>query len=252
MRRLALVLLMGCSQSPTGRTEIILVSDQQMTEMGTEAFAQLRQETPESTDQATKAYVDCVANALVAVTETEADWEIVLFDQPDTVNAFALPGGKIGVFTGLLEVASTPGELAAVIGHEISHVTARHSAERVSQDMLIDLSVSTVAAIFGDGVTGSAAIAALGVGSQVGVVLPFTRVQESEADELGQQLMAQAGFDPRDALTLWMKMAQLGGSGVPAILSDHPSDEERVADLMKTLPMAQAMYDASRATNCQR
>jgi predicted Zn-dependent protease len=112
--------------------------------------------------------------------------------------------------------------------------------------------LSTVSAIFGNSATAGAAMAALGIGSQVGIVLPFSRTQESEADQLGQQLMAKAGFDPAQALTLWQKMGQLGGSGTPAILSDHPSDEDRLQALTKTLPKAEQMFDPAHPANCQR
>jgi predicted Zn-dependent protease len=258
MRRLALglfVLVMACQKSPSGRRQLILVSDSQMAEMGTQAFEQMKAMTPSTTN----AFVQCVAQAITALPEVQkfssTGWEIVVFDEPQTVNAFALPGGKIGVYTGILQVTTTQGELAAVLGHEVSHVLSRHSAERVTEDSALNLGVTAISSIFSNPTTRNIAVGALGIGSQVGIVLPFSRTQEAEADDLGQKLMAEAGFDPEEAVNLWVKMAMLGGTSTPAILSDHPDDASRQKDLMNRLPQTKPLYDRARAAglmpNCQ-
>ncbi len=245
----------GCIHSPTGRREFIIVPDSQMNDLGAQSFAQLQAQQPATQDPALNGYVNCVAQAITARANVNANWEVVVFADDKTVNAFALPGGKIGVYSGLLPVAKTPGQLAAVLGHEVSHVVARHGAERVSQQEALNLGMSAVGELMNNPTTRNIALGALGIGSQVGVVLPFSRMQESEADKLGQKLMADAGFDPRESLTLWQNMAALGGSGTPAILSDHPADADRLQALQNSLNDVLPIYEQARAEgrtpNCQ-
>ena len=180
-------------------------------------------------------------------------WELQVFED-DSANAFALPGGKIGVHTGLLRVARTPGQLAAVLGHEVGHVLARHSNERVSQQLGAQLGLLTAGSLIGAiSQTGSPdqqlIYQALGVGTQLGL-LKFSRLQESEADGIGLELMAQAGFDPRESIELWKNMEHASQGQPPEFLSTHPSHGTRIADLSAGMPEAQQSW--KRATSAGR
>ncbi len=249
------ILLVACATSPTGRNTIKLFPSSQMNEMGAAAYLQTKQDTPVSKDGRANAYVACVANQMTRL--VGGDWEVTVFAD-DAANAFALPGGKIGVFTGLLEVAETQDQLAAVIGHEIAHVQAEHSNERVSTNYIAQAGMSVVQAVagaYGADQQGTM-MGLLGLGAQYGVLLPFGRAQESEADVLGLALMARAGFDPRDSVRLWENMAKAGGGQPPEFLSTHPSHSTRIADLNRGIPQVmpdyQAAQQAGRRPNCRR
>lgn len=246
--------LAACATSPLGRSQLMLVSDARMAEMGVAAFDQLKSEQKVSTNARTNAYVRCVADAITSALPSGRDvppsWEVVVFEDP-TANAFALPGGKIGVNTGLLPVARNQDQLATVIGHEVAHVIARHGAERVSQSAAAQLAESGVAAagiVDPATTTGKLALGALGLGVQYGVLMPYSRTQESEADLLGLDYMARAGFDPRQSVELWKNMAQAGGGGQPPeFLSTHPSHETRIRDLEQRIPEAEKLEQQARA-----
>ncbi|MGH8443934.1 MAG: M48 family metallopeptidase, partial [Solimonas sp.] len=184
------------------------------------------------------AYVQCVAKAIT--NEIGGTWEIQTFDSKD-VNAFALPGGKIGVYTGLLKVARTQDQLAAVIGHEVSHVLAGHSASRVSNQMAAQFGAVLLSA--GTGLSPDV----VSSGAQYLLLLPFSRGDESEADILGMDLMARAGFDPSQAIVLWQNMSKEAGQTPPEFMSTHPSNDTRIADLQRNLPKDQPVYQAARA-----
>ncbi|UGA57114.1 M48 family metallopeptidase [Vibrio sp. VB16] len=226
--------LVACSSSPTGRHQIIMFSDQQMNSMGTQSFESLKKEQKISKNKKTNDYVQCVTNAIlpyVAKQEGFSEWEVVVFDS-EQVNAFALPGGKIGVYTGLLKVAENQDQLATVIGHEIAHVLAEHSNERMSQAQLANVGLQVTNATLNDSEYQGLAMAALGLGVQYGVLLPYGRTQESEADIVGLELMANAGFDPYQSIDLWRNMAKAsGGNQPPELLSTHPSHSTRIEDL---------------------
>ncbi|CAM3795544.1 M48 family metallopeptidase [Vibrio aquimaris] len=229
--------LMACSSSPTGRQQLLLFSDQDMSTLGAQSFEQMKQDQKISTNHKTNAYVQCVAKAVTSHLPAQAgfkDWEVVVFDS-EQVNAFALPGGKIGVYTGLLDVAKNQDQLATVIGHEIAHVLADHSNERLSQSQLTNAGLQITSAALGSSQYAqyqSATMAALGLGIQYGVLLPYGRTQESEADLVGLELMAKAGFDPTQSVELWKNMAKAsGGSQPPELLSTHPSHSTRIQDL---------------------
>ncbi|MFC1235428.1 M48 family metallopeptidase [Vibrio sp. F74] len=226
--------LVACSSSPTGRHQIIMFSDQQMNSMGTQSFESLKKEQKISKNKKTNDYVQCVTSAIlpyVAKQEGFSEWEVVVFDS-EQVNAFALPGGKIGVYTGLLKVAENQDQLATVIGHEIAHVLAEHSNERMSQAQLANVGLQVTNATLNDSEYQGLAMAALGLGVQYGVLLPYGRTQESEADIVGLELMANAGFDPYQSIDLWRNMAKAsGGNQPPELLSTHPSHNTRIADL---------------------
>ncbi|QHS10080.1 M48 family metallopeptidase [Sinimarinibacterium sp. NLF-5-8] len=230
--------LAACATSPTGRHQLRLVSDTEMTQMGITAFDELKQKEKLSTDARTNAYVQCVANAITR--EIGGTWEVQVFDSKE-VNAFALPGGKIGVYTGLLKVATTQDQLAAVLGHEVGHVQAGHSAARVSNQMVAQLGVGILA--------GSTGISPemIGMGANLLLVLPNSRGDESESDIIGQKLMAQAGFDPAQAVQLWNNMAKASSGAPPQMLSTHPSSDTRIRDLSKNLPNVTPIYQQARA-----
>ncbi len=241
-------LLAGCAVSPTGRRQLKLFPDEQMDAMGAESFQNLKQEQPISKDAAAIRTVTCVSEALIAELDPEwrDGWEIVVFEDK-SANAFALPGRKIGVHTGLLSVARTPDQLAAVIGHEIGHVLADHGNERVSQQSAVQIGMQTVAVMTDTTTgTGQATMAALGLGSQYGVLLPFSRSHESEADAIGLDLMARAGFDPAQSVTLWENMSAGGGQQPPEWMSTHPAHGTRISALRAGVPAANVKRDAAR------
>ncbi|MCW7504064.1 M48 family metallopeptidase [Leptospira paudalimensis] len=243
LQLISLVLfVLHCNTSPTGRKQIILVSDGEMNEMGTQAFDDLKSKTPIDTRNNTNAYVRCIVDSELGVTTdtTGVDsWEVIVF-KDNTPNAFALPGGKIGVFTGMFSVAKNKDQLAAVIGHEIGHVIARHGNERVSQNQLASGSVKLLETLGKPTVAG-----ALGMGAKLGVLLPFSRQHESEADLIGLEIMAKSGFDPRESVNLWKNMSALGGGKPTELLSTHPSDETRMKQLNQAMPKAMALYESA-------
>lgn len=233
-----------------GRSQLLLFPEADMAQMGVAAFAKQKEETPASKDAVANAYVACVARSITAAVQgaySNTKWEVVVF-QSDAVNAFALPGGKIGVYTGLLKVAENQDQLAAVIGHEVAHVLASHSNERVSTAYATDTSVQLVSIAVGATTQSQQQLyGLLGMGAQVGVVLPFGRAQESEADLLGLDLMARAGFDPRQSVNLWQNMARAGGAASPEFLSTHPSNATRIQNLQGRLDVAMPLRDQARA-----
>jgi predicted Zn-dependent protease len=253
---LAALLAAGCDRSPTGRTQFTMVPESQMDALGEQSFEELLQKLPLSDDPGLHEYVGCVAQALVdALPEPHGSWSIAVFDDP-APNAFALPGGKIGVHTGMLRVARTPEQLAAVIGHEIGHVIADHANERLTQElavqgglMLVDLLAEDAGSFEHETLR-----KALGIGAEYGLLLPYSRVHEREADRIGRDLMAKAGFDPRASVALWRNMAAAGGGQPPAFLSTHPSRDNRMAVLAEGMQAAEAEYRravaAGRVPHC--
>ena len=243
-----LLMLGSCAESPTGRPQLMLFDNTQVSKMGIQTFEEMKTKTPISKDKKTNQYVQCVAQAVLKVTPQKYQanpWEIVVFES-DQVNAFALPGGKIGVYTGLLLVAENQHQLAAVIGHEIAHVMAGHSNERLSSNQAISatLGVADVALAAMNTQYKAQLSSAFGLGAQVGLVLPFSRVHETEADVIGLDLMAKAGFQPEESVKLWQNMAKQGSGGTPQILSSHPVPENRIRKLQKDMPSALAAYQA--------
>jgi predicted Zn-dependent protease len=255
---LAAALLAGCVTSPTGRSQLMMVSDSQMSQMGLSAFNDMRKQGKFVNAPRERAYATCVAQALIKVLPppwNTQQWEVQIIGD-DSANAFALPGGRIGVNKGMFKVATNQDQLAVVLGHELSHVVSRHGAERVSDNMATQVAVAAGTAYAGSrGTNAGYAAAALGLGAEVGILLPFSRTQESEADTLGQRYMAQAGFDPRAAATLWQKMEQAGGSKPVAFLSTHPSSARRAQLLdqqaQQLMPTYQQARQHGRAPTCR-
>jgi predicted Zn-dependent protease len=248
-----LVLLAACSTSPTGRSQLVLMPDSQMNQMGLQAFTNIKQKTPVEQGRVTNNYVQCVARAITR--EVGGSWEVVVF-KDDSANAFALPGSKIGVYTGLLKVAANQSQLATVIGHEVAHVLANHSNERVSQQFAVEQSLGLVSAVASPQTgTGKTLMGMLGVGAQYGILMPFSRVQESEADQYGLNLMARAGFDPRESVNLWVNMGKANKGQPPEFLSTHPSHSSRISDLNRQIPAALQLYQqaqqAGKRPNCR-
>jgi len=241
--------LLACATSPLGRRQLRLFPDQQMSQMGIAAYDKMKQEIPRSQDASTNSYVRCVANAVTAqVTGRHASssWEVTVFQDP-APNAFALPGGKIGVHTGLLTVARNQDQLATVLGHEVAHVLAEHGNERVSTAFALQTGVDLAATISGSSTPAQQQLLGLlGLGAQVGVLLPFSRAQESEADSLGLDLMARAGFDPRESVQLWKNMSAAGGGQPPEFLSTHPSHGTRIEDLTARMSDARVLSEQAR------
>jgi predicted Zn-dependent protease len=248
------VALTACATSPLGRKQLLLVGDDQMSQMGATAFTQMKGQTPPSTDAALNDYVRCIAVPITEAAKPQtqvANWEIVVFDDPQ-VNAFALPGGKIGVYKGLFKAAKNDAQVAAVIGHEVGHVIAKHGAERVSEQTLEGGVLGAVNAFLGGGGGAGSQVlmAALGLGTQVGVALPHSRTQEAEADLIGEKLMAQAGFDPAQSVELWHNMSVAAGKGPAEWMSDHPANDNRISSLQQNLPAAEQIYQQSPHHQC--
>ena len=252
------LLTVACATSPTGRNQVLLFSDQQLTQMGDQAFTSMKEELKVSHKRVQNNYVECVANAITARVPDSVfngQWEVVVFDDKQ-VNAFALPGGKIGVYTGLLDVAENQDQLAAVIGHEVGHVIAEHGNERMSQSTLINMGSQAVGQVLAaNEVPQSGPImAAIGLGVQVGVQLPFSRTHESEADLIGLQLMAESGFNPQQAVNLWQNMAAASNGKRPLeLLSTHPSPDTRIQDLKANMgPALTAYKNATYRPHCSQ
>jgi predicted Zn-dependent protease len=239
------LLALGCAKVPyTNRSQLILVSQQEETALGTQAFGQVVAKSRIDPSPTVNRDVREVGERLARVANRpDFQWKFVVIDDRQ-VNAFCLPGGKVAVYTGILPVAQDQAGLAVVLGHEIAHALARHGAERMSQSMVAQ-SVGQVLAIgLGGGAESAMILAAYGLGAQYGVLLPYGRTQESEADHIGLLLMAQAGYDPREALGFWQRMEQKGGGGTPEFLSTHPNHGTRAKQLSEWMPEATRLYDA--------
>ena len=245
----ACCMLSACAKSPLGRNQLKLYSSAQLAGMGQQTFDSMKSNQKVSTTQVTNHFVSCVASAItkhVPKSVFDGEWELVVFDDPQ-VNAFALPGGKIGVYTGLLEVAENQDQLAAVIGHEVGHVIAEHGNERMSSSTLIGIGMEATNALLQTNqiANNNLIMAAIGAGVQVGVELPFSRTHESEADLIGLQLMAKAGFRPEQSVKLWENMAKASGRGQPELLSTHPLPSTRISNLQQNMPWATQLYQAA-------
>lgn len=251
-------LTFSCAKSPLGRSQLKIYSSDQLAGMGEQAFDGMKTEQKVSTKQVTNEFVSCVAKAItkhVPQSVFSGEWEVVVFDDPQ-INAFALPGGKIGVYTGLLDVAENQEQLAAVIGHEVGHVIAEHGNERMSSSALIGIGMEATNALLQANqiANNDMIMAAIGTGVQVGVQLPFSRTHETEADLIGLDLMAKSGFAPLQSVKLWENMAAAsGGNKQPELLSTHPLPTTRIANLEKNMPAAQqAFLNATDKPQCKK
>lgn len=255
---LALALgLAGCATVPeTERRQLLLVDPEREVRMGAQAFEDISEEldfveSGPQVDQLERIGERIAAQAGPRLEERgypDLDWEFKVVDD-DQLNAFVLPAGKVVFYTGLMDLADSDAEIASVMGHEVAHVLARHSGERLSQNVL--MTTGLVAAQIGtsgrDPDEQRAIMAALGVGATVGVMLPFSRQHESEADRIGLTLMAEAGYDPEAAVSFWQKMAdERDGGGPPTFLSTHPGPGDRITHLREHMPEARAIYEDNR------
>lgn len=242
--------LTGCPKVPvTGRHSLNLLPESEELTLGIDSYRQVLAQSKLSKDPAAVALVRRVGERIAKISDRpDYAWEYNLIDDPKTVNAFCLPGGKVAVYTGILPVTQTDAGLAVVLGHEIAHAIAKHGAERMSQGLLLQLGQESLAVAMRNrpGETRAAVMQAFGLGATVGAVLPFGRFQESEADRIGLIYMARAGYDPREAVAFWKRMEKAGGGAPPEFLSTHPSHETRVRDLEKWMPEALKAYEDSR------
>jgi predicted Zn-dependent protease len=250
--------LAGCETNPyTGRSQLLMTSMSEEMKMGALAYDQVKSDPKmrpsqdpreiEPVKRVVARIVEAAKRSKYAEMAKQFQWEVTIIKDDKTANAFVLPGGKMAVYTGIFPMAKTEAGLAAVMGHEVVHALARHGAERMSQGQLTNATLQVVGAAAGaaggGGMLGQAAMAALGVGAQVGVLLPFSRKHESEADYIGILLAADAGYDPRESLALWERMGQMSGGGAPSeFMSTHPSHETRIDQLKKWMPEAMAIY----------
>jgi predicted Zn-dependent protease len=260
MKKLSTLVLVGlfiwsCSAAPyTGRSQVILVSEGQETALGDDAYKHVLRDSVITHNPEAERIVRKVGERIAAAAnKPEYKWEFTVINDPETVNAFAVPGGKVAAYTGIFAPARDEAGLAVVLGHEVAHALARHPAERMSQGMLLQLGgVGLGIALGKNPAIANQVLQAYGIIGGVGVELPFGRSQETEADHIGLILMAKAGYDPRVALDLWQRMETVekkdGAKGrPPEFLSTHPGYETRVQNIRSFLPEALSYYRPSNA-----
>ncbi len=251
------LLILGCATVPiTGRSQFSIIPAGQLISMSTDSFSKLIKESKLSTDQGKIDMVERVGGKVARATEEflwemgrgadikNFDWEFKLIEDPENVNAFAMPGGKVGVYTGILPVAQDDAGLATVMAHEIGHVIANHGGERMSQILMVQLGGVTLNAALNkeSEKTKYLWLAAYGVGTTLGYVLPHSRLQESESDRIGLILMARAGYDPHAAVGFWQRMNEQSKGRMPEFLSTHPAPTSRIAEIERRIPEAMAYY----------
>ena len=252
----SVLLFINCYQAPvTGRSQLILLPPQQVDQMGVTAFQEVVKKEGVSNNRRYNEAVRRVASRITRVSDTpNYNWEYRVIDDDDTINAFALPGGKIGVYTGILPIAKNDAGLATVLAHEVGHVAAHHGAERLSAGILAELGAAGLGVALSNKDPGvvNAVMQAFGLGVTVGGILPFSRNQESEADRIGLIYMARAGYDPRESIGFWQRMADATKNKPrpPQFLSTHPGSGTRITNLQKWMPEAMYYYERSnKATN---
>ena len=248
---LLLVFMVGCSHvAGTGRSQLNMVSPAQEAELGAEAFNEATAEVTLITSGPEAEMVRRVGRRIVNAAEVlypesmveDDQWKFVLIDDDSVQNAWAAPGGKVAIYTGILPVTKTEAGLAVVMAHEVAHVLAHHSAEQISHALLMNGVLSAGSAAMGDSANRAIVMQALGVGGQYGVALPFSRLHEAEADELGLFLMAEAGYDPRTAIAVWERMGESGSARPPEFMSTHPAPENRIEEFERLMPEAMDLY----------
>ncbi len=245
------LLVAGCTTVPyTQRRQLVLVSESENVSVGETLYRKLKEDQPVCLDPKANRILRRVGQRIAAVADRPYyKWEFTIFADKEQVNAFALPGGKIGVFTGIFPVAKDEAGLAAILGHEVAHVLARHAGERMSQGLVLQVLGAAGSAALGNAVsrqTLDLLMQAYGLGATVGVVLPFSRGQEAEADHIGLILAAKAGYDPAAALDIWDRMAKVDkGSPPPEFLSTHPQYGRRKRNIRNWLPEAYTYYHRS-------
>jgi predicted Zn-dependent protease len=240
----------GCRKvEGTGRNQLLLISEGTESQLGLQAFQVVLQKEKRSTDQQAMAIVERVGRRIAAAAPQKGfQYEFVLLDSKEP-NAFCLPGGKVCVYTGILEHCRDEGGLATVMSHEIAHAIARHGGERMSQGLIVEgLSTGLDAYLQSKGVSPTktnVALAAFGAGTQIGVLFPYSRTHEYEADYLGLTYMAKAGYDPRLAEQFWDRFGKAGGSAPPSFLSTHPASADRARKMRENTAEALKHYEVS-------
>ena len=246
---LAVLGLTGCTTVPeTGRRQLNFMSPGDEMQLGVSEFDKMKQGVPISKDPAANALLQRVGHRIAAVCPMkDAKWEFVVFESKEA-NAFCLPGGKVGVYTGILPITKDEAGLATVIGHEVAHAVARHGGERITEAMGLQLLGVVVDAGTRESKYHSAFVSGYGLGSQLGVALPHSRKQESEADHIGLLYMSRAGYDPEQAVFFWQRFADFNskqGSATPWFLRTHPLDAKRVEQLRGWIPEAKAQFKSA-------
>ena len=257
---LGMVFLTGCETNPyTGRSQILMVSADQMNQMGATQYTQVLNDPkvvvskdPRETEpvqRVAQRIIEAAKRSKYAEAAQSFDWEVTVIKDDNTKNAWALPGGKIAVYTGIFPMAKDEAGLAAIMGHVVIHALAQHGGERMSHGTIAQagLTISNIGlAILGvDPGLNQLAMQALGVGAQGLVLLPFSRKHESEADYVGVLLAADAGYDPQEAIHIWERMAAASNGAPPEFMSTHPSHETRITDLKGWMPEAMAIYQGA-------
>jgi metalloendopeptidase OMA1, mitochondrial len=252
---LFLVALTGCATVPyTHREQLILVPTSQELQLGATAY---REVLSKAVIVHNPKFVDPVRQVgqriATAANRPDYKWEFNVIDDDSMINAFALPGGKVAVYTGLFPVAQDDAGLAVVLGHEVAHALAHHGAERMSQGLLAQIGAIGLSVALGGSnpQTAQAVMQAYGLGAQYGVLLPFSRGQEAEADHIGLILMAKAGYDPHAAIGLWERMEKMNEKSPPEFLSTHPSYGARLANIRGWLPEAERYYKPDDVKNAK-
>ncbi len=238
--------LVGCATvDETGRKQLMLVSNEQEMQLGLTSFQEMKKELKVSQDPKINAMLQRVGQKIAAVADLpNAQWEFVAFESPEP-NAFCLPGGKVGIYTGILAITKNDAGLATVIGHEVAHASAHHGAERMSEAMALGVGGQLVGAAAGSYAPQYQQMATMlyGTGATLGRSLPHSRKQESEADKIGLFYMARAGYNPEAAVGFWERFAAAGkGSSTPWFLRTHPVDADRIAQLKQLMPEAKAQF----------
>ncbi|MGA0605947.1 M48 family metallopeptidase [Phenylobacterium sp. VNQ135] len=242
MAGLGALSLAACSEnSATGRNQLVFVDDAQLAQLADNAWSEVVAQAPPVRDPAAHARLSRIGAAIAKASGRTLDWEFAVLDS-DEFNAFVLPNGKVGFFRGLFEFAGSDGEIGSVLGHEVGHVVARHAAERVSQELAVNAGISIAQMVLsGENGEGAAEIgAALGLGATFGVILPYSRKHELEADRVGVDLMRRAGMDPAAAVRFWERMSTRAGGQAqpPEVISTHPADTRRLEELRRAVAEA--------------
>ena len=254
-------LLVGCQTNPyTDRYQFVLMPAGYMIEMGAAQYGEMMQDPKlalskdpqeiEPVKRVADRIIEAAKRSKYAEAAKSFDWEVTVIKDDNTKNAWALPGGKIAVYTGIFPMAKTEAGLAAIMGHEVIHALAQHGAERMSQGLVAQVGMSAAAILLstqgGNPALGQLGMQAMGLGVQAGVLLPFSRKHESEADYVGVLLAADAGYDPRESINIWQRMAAASGESPPEFFSTHPVHETRISDLKGWMPEAMAIFEQSQ------
>ena len=258
-----LALLVACATTPiSGRTALHLVPESSLVSMADDQYREVLTKEKLSTDRAQTVRLRRVGRGIadsagrfldengMSDRKKSYNWEFNLIDKPDTINAWAMPGGKVAFYSGIMPLCRDETGVAVVMGHEAAHVLAGHGAERMSQQLLVALGAVGLAVALKDEpvMTQQIFLTVFGVGASLGYVLPYSRLHETEADQIGLKLMARAGYDPRAAVSFWTRMAEQGGDRPPEFLSTHPAPESRIAALKSYMPEAMKYYRPGRKT----